>query len=562
MDRKLAAILAADVVGFSKMMGEDEASTLDAISQFRTKILGPEVLGNRGKVVKSMGDGWLVEFGSVVDAINCSMKVQDKLRNLDKLKLRIGVHIGDVIHQEDDIFGEGVNIAARLEAIANPGGIAISDITYASLDGTLTPSFDDAGQRKLKNIARPINIWIRGSIMTTDVQAPWFGGNTGERAGFPKLAIHSIKASADRQEVQELADALVFDLGAHLSAIRWLDVVSDGAGSELSYHLQGSLRSSGDKLRLEIQVLDPARQVLWQHKKDGSLSDSFDFQDDASEAISANVIGTLLETETSKLAGLDYDTLTAEQCLLRGMMAYRTVSEASFSASLSDYAAAIEKDPLLAEAYAEAIFMTIGGGTTGFKKKLKPYFDMLPEWTQRAEPLRAKDPLLDLSIAVARYSEDKQIAPVVGKVEECLRRAPFDVQVLVFAGWGLLWSGRSAEALDCFLKTERLGKFSPYLIAALGGASTAYVHLGDDDSAILYANKGLTTAHEYPTLHASLAAACALKGMEAEAAEALATYRKLVPEQTISQRMAVNNYAGSTGGKRFYEGLRLAGMPE
>jgi adenylate cyclase len=563
MVRKLAAILAADIVGYSSMMGKDEAGTLDAISQFQTNTFRPEVVGNRGKIVKSMGDGWLVEFASVVDAINCSMKVQDKLKNLYTLKLRIGVHVGDIIFQDDDIFGDGVNVAARLEALAKPGGIAISDITYSSLDGTLTPSFDDAGEQQLKNIARAIRIWIRGdSITYTSGQTPKFDNNSGDRLGFPKLAIFPIKAPTDRPEVQELAEALVFDLGAHLSAIRWLDVGSGNSIKEPAYTLQGSLRNSGDKLRLEMQVLGPGEQILWQYKKDGYLSNSFDFQDDASEETSAKLIGALLEAEIAKLSGRDIEILTAEQCLLRGMMAYRSVSAGSFSACLGYYAAAIEKNPNLAEAYAEGIFMTVGGGATGFKSQLKPYFDLLPKWIENAEPLRLSDPLLDLSVAVATYMKDNQIAPVLNKVEDCLRRAPFDVQVLVFAGWGLLWGGRCTEALDCFIKVERLGKFSPYLISALGGASTAYVQVGDDDAAISYARKGLLTAHEYPTLFASLAAACAFKGMEQEAAEAMINYQKLVPGQTIAQRMAVNSYAGSPGGIRFYEGLRLAGMPE
>ena len=145
MRRRLAAILAADVVGYSSLVGEDQEATLIALRQFRSELFDPAIAGHRGKIVKSMGDGWLVEFLSAADAVTCAMHIQDRLVGHDVFKLRIGIHIGDVLYEAQDIMGDGVNVAARLEAFAEAGAVAISESTYFSLDGTLRPSFDDNG---------------------------------------------------------------------------------------------------------------------------------------------------------------------------------------------------------------------------------------------------------------------------------------------------------------------------------------------------------------------------------------------------------------------------------
>ena len=157
--RKLAAILAADVVGYSKLMGEDETGTLDALRELRQD-LSHVVTEHRGEIVKSMGDGWLVEFASVVDAVNCALQVQENLADHEIIKLRIGIHIGDIVHEDEDIYGDGVNIAARLQEIAAPGGIVLSDTARKFLDSKLANGFRDAGEKQLKNIAEAVRVYV------------------------------------------------------------------------------------------------------------------------------------------------------------------------------------------------------------------------------------------------------------------------------------------------------------------------------------------------------------------------------------------------------------------
>ena len=157
--RRLSAILAADVVGYSRMMGEDEARTLDALRRLRDDTLAPAVAAHHGRIVKGLGDGWLVSFDSAAEAVRCAAAVQDGLSADAQMRLRIGIHIGDVTFEGGDVFGDGVNIAARLETLAAPGGVAISDAVWSSLDGTLRSRFTDFGPQQLKNIASPVRVW-------------------------------------------------------------------------------------------------------------------------------------------------------------------------------------------------------------------------------------------------------------------------------------------------------------------------------------------------------------------------------------------------------------------
>ena len=166
MIRRLAAVLAADIVGYSKLMSEDETATLAALRDFRAKSVHPFTTQHRGEIVKSMGDGWLISFASVQDAVSCAIKLQAALEPHEVIKLRIGIHTGDVTRQDEDIFGDGVNVAARLEAMAPAGGVALSDAAYAMLDGTLRPGFADQGEQALKNIDRPMRVWMRAPVGT------------------------------------------------------------------------------------------------------------------------------------------------------------------------------------------------------------------------------------------------------------------------------------------------------------------------------------------------------------------------------------------------------------
>ena len=212
MRRRLAAILTADIVGYSKLVGENEAAALSALRRLRAETLRPLASQHHGQIVKSMGDGWLIAFDSAQDAVSCAIKLQDAVAREGSVNLRIGVHIGDVTHEEDDIFGDGVNVAARLEALAPAGGIALSEIAYVSLDGTLAPSFRDAGEQALKNIERPVRVWVRAPEGARLSAAP-------RLAGFPSLTVEPVMTKDERAEVTDLAEGLTADISLYLASV-------------------------------------------------------------------------------------------------------------------------------------------------------------------------------------------------------------------------------------------------------------------------------------------------------------------------------------------------------
>jgi len=214
MERRLAAILAADVVDYSRLMGEDELRTLDALQTLRREIFGPAVAGHRGRVLKSMGDGWLVEFKSVADAVMCAVQIQDRVANHEIIRLRMGLHIGDISEDQEDVYGDGVNVASRLETFAEPGALALSDAVFGTIDGTLRPAFDDVGIHELKNINRPIQIWMRQPQPTRNTAQGPNTSSDGEitESERPVLALYPIETSDERPDVRELANALTNDV--------------------------------------------------------------------------------------------------------------------------------------------------------------------------------------------------------------------------------------------------------------------------------------------------------------------------------------------------------------
>lgn len=558
MQRKLAAILAADIVGYSALLGADQDGTLAALRSFRTEIFGPTVAGHHGKIIKSMGDGWLVEFGSAVEAVNCAIQFQDRLAGHPLIVLRIGVHIGDVVHEDDDIFGDGVNVAARLEAWAEPCGIAISDAAYSSLDGTLTPSFDDAGQQTLKNISRPVRIWTKtATSVAATVQT-----ERGLSTGYSHLSIIPVATSDDRADVQELADGLTGDLDEILAAARFLMVAVREQPRSNDYVLKIALRARGGRLRLEARLFDPTGKQIWAIKLDGDLADSFDWQDATSEAISRDVITRMLDAESDRLAHIPLANRTAEECLVQGFIQIRSGDERGMEDSISNYMLALEKDPECVDAYGEAIWWTYAGMTVGWERARPFYENHFQDWVTRSRHLTAQSSILDIGVALADFQSNSDITPLRNAISGALRRSASDSNVLSISAWSSLWCGDAATALDCFRKFERFGKHHPFSVASRGGCATAALQLGEDLQAISIATEGLQHSKTYPTFHAVLASAYALSDQPERATEALVKYRELVPDRTISSWKAMNDYGASAGGKRYFEGLRMAGLPE
>ncbi len=558
MNRRLCAILAADIVGYSRLMREFEAQTLSQLRDLRAEVLNPVLADHSGRILKSMGDGWLVEFASAVDAVSAAMRVQDRLAERGHLCLRMGLHIGEVTQDDDDVYGDGINIAARLEAEAPEGGLLISDAVHANLDGTLQPSFTRSGARRLKNIDREIVTWMRAPADPPPMPR---AGRSDE--AFPVLLIAPVASSDPRAEVQELANSLTADLHTYFNSAPWLRATVTATAPGGTYVLRPVLRSRGDRLRLEARLTGPDNGAIWTHKSETMLEDSFDWQDKTVEAVASEGIDLVLEAEYMRLNAIPQDQLTAENHHLLGIMAWRTFGLAAFVDAVGHQERAIALNPELVDAYADAITVSIAGRTmVGGDPRLAEQYARVPEWVEAARPLIAGQPYLIYAVALADFIRNGKLAALNRSVEQVIRLSPFDPRLLSSCGWAYLWSGQTQTALDCFEKSLRFGLRGPFTVSASGGAAIACVQLGRDVAALRHCERGLKLSDEYPTLYSVRAAALALNGQLDAARAIMAQYRRLLPDRTLSSWRKTNGYNGAPGAERYFEGLRLAGLPE
>lgn len=554
MNRRLAAILAADVIGYSKLMGEDEAGTLAALRRLRSEVFAPAVASKRGKIIKSMGDGWLVEFASAEDAVTCAMQVQDKLTTDQTIKLRIGVHTGDVVHQDEDVFGDGVNIAARLEEISPNGGVAISDAVWGALDGTLKPSFDDQGSKSLKNIAHPIKVWARGGDVAGGLDAKI-------EAGFPNLAIVPIETSSEDAEVQEIAAAITSDLTTYLSAVQWIDAETSADPTPGAYVAKGALRARGGRIRLEFALSAPDGQQIWREKYDSSLEDSFDWQDQTSQIISTNLFGHILQREELLIEMTPEDQRTAEQWYSYALLRSSPDAEGLIE-SIQCMQRAIELAPTWGRPYAMAVAALFAATSMGLAKGFEPFIAKQAEWFQKADEFEPKASPARAMLAFAAFVQTGDRDAARGITSQLLKRLPFDPDVLMFGGYLFLYAGEPQPGLDCLRKLAEIALHTPYSAAVHNGIAFASVQLGALDDALEHSQQALAINPVYPAANRHLAATFALNGDAKAATDQLKVLDRLVPEETISKVRGRLGMGDTEGARRYLEGLRLAGMPE
>ncbi|HMF25235.1 MAG TPA: adenylate/guanylate cyclase domain-containing protein, partial [Pseudolabrys sp.] len=337
VDRRLAAILAGDVAGYSRMMGADEEDTLSRLNAHRREFLEPKIAQHRGRIVKRTGDGVLIEFASAVDAARCAVEIQDGMleRNIPvpqdkRIELRIGIHVGDVIIEDGDIFGDGVNIAARLEGIAHPGGICISDDAYRQVRGKLEANFEDAGERELKNIARPVRVYqlqtARGATEASMLALP----------DKPSIAVLPFQNMSGDPEQEYFSDGMVDEIITALSRIKWLFVIARNSsftykgkavdvkqvGRELGvrYVLEGSVRKAAQRVRITGQLIDTVTgSHLWADRYDGSLEDVFELQDQVASGVIGAIEPKLLRSEIERAIRKPTENLDAYDLYLRAL---------------------------------------------------------------------------------------------------------------------------------------------------------------------------------------------------------------------------------------------------
>jgi len=371
-ERRLAAILATDVVGYSRLMGIDEEGTLTRLNAHRREFLEPKIAEYHGRIVKRTGDGILIEFASAVDAARCAVEIQRGMSERNEpvspdrhIVLRIGIHVGDIILEDGDIFGDGVNIAARLEGIAAPGGICISDDAFRQVRDKIDIAFEDAGERQLKNIARPVKVYL-GQLGNTPTKAETVSAASNR----PSIAVLPFQNMSGDPEQEYFADGMVDEIITGLSRIKWLLVISRNstfiyknkavAMKDIAekfgvrYVLEGGVRKSGNRVRITAQLIDAATDAhLWAEQYDRLLDDVFALQDEITMRVVGAIEPSLRKAEVDRITRQRPNTFSAYDLMLRSQPFVFTgmPKDAAKAIPLLEDALKLEPDYSAAHAY-------------------------------------------------------------------------------------------------------------------------------------------------------------------------------------------------------------------
>jgi len=467
--RRLAAILAADVAGYSRLMGADEEGTLERLKALRRELLDPKIADHRGRIVKTTGDGLLVEFASVVDAVSCAVEVQQAMpeRNTsveaaNHIELRIGINLGDVIVEGDDLYGDGVNIAARIEALADAGGVFISHTVHDQVRDRLPFVFEDLGEQQVKNIARPVRVYRVRDI----------AGATAKGAAppvlplpdKPSIAVLPFQNMSGDPEQEYFADGMVEEIITALSRIRWLFVIARNSsftckgqtvdvkqvGRELGvrYVLEGSVRKAGGRVRITTQLIDAATGAhLWADRFDGSLEDVFDLQDEIAVSVAGVIEPALQAAEIGRSAERPTNDLTAYDFYLRAYALFFS-SSAFIPEVLHLLDQAIERDPRYGPALAFAancyVRLVIDGRSENPEKTRRKAV----AFARRALEATNDDPgvLANAAIALAYFGED--IGPTIALVDRALMLNPSFARGWFVSGLLGLLAGQLDRAIE------------------------------------------------------------------------------------------------------------------
>src|ERR1700720_3892359 len=370
VERRLAAILAADVVGYSRLVGEDEEGTLERLKVLRRTVADPKIKEHRGRVVRTMGDGLLVEFASVVDAVRCAVEVQREMAlcNADlpsdrRIEFRIGINLGDIIKDGREIYGDGVNVAARLEALATPGGICVSRVVRDQVRDKLGFAFDDRGEQQVKNIARPVRVFDVNMAGETMILTP----DSAARAPLalpdkPSIAVLPFQNMSGDPEQEYFADGMVEEIITALSRFKWLfviarnssftfkgravDIKEVGRRLGVRYVLEGSVRKASGKVRITGQLIDAVTDAhIWADRFERELTDIFALQDEVTVAVVSAIQPKLLQAEIGMATRRRPESLTAYDFYLRALQRYYLATREGVAEAIRLAHRALELDP-------------------------------------------------------------------------------------------------------------------------------------------------------------------------------------------------------------------------
>ena len=588
--RKLAAILAADLVGYSRLAGSDEDRTLARLRALRSDLIDPTIAVHHGRVVKRTGDGALVEFRSVVDAVRCAIEVQNGMveRNTGlpperRIEFRIGIHLGDVVEESDgDLMGDGVNIAARLEGIAKPNTICLSEDAYRQVKARLDLKVTDLGATQLKNIAEPVRVYsleIGAPEKPTAQAAPAILEQSSRLAlpDKPSIAVLPFQNMSDDSAQEYFADGMVEEIITGLSRIKWLFVIARNSsfsykgksvdvkqvGRELGvrYVLEGSVRKAGGRLRITGQLIEAETGVhLWADRFDGALEDVFDLQDRITASVVGVVEPSLRQAEIERARRKRPENLDAYDLVLRGLAHFASVMPEDIKLAIGFLEEAIKLDPNYAVAHAYLswcmeIRYVRGGFDEGDKAKGVRH--------ARVALARGGDDAAALAVAsLVILLLDKDAVAATSGIGRAI--ALNGSSALAFLHGALIhgWAGDKALAEEYANRALRLSPFDPHGFQAY--MALGAVRLREEryaESASFY-SMGVQANPQFTSLYSMQAAASALAGNFEEAKLTVRRLLELEPGFRIRPMEALVAGWLPEFATRFIGGLRKAGLPD
>jgi adenylate cyclase len=571
VERRLAAILAADVVGFSRLMGIDEEETHARLKAHRRDLIDPKIAEYHGRMVKLTGDGALIEFPSVVGAVRCAVDIQRGMitRNANEpedkhIVFRIGINAGDVIIEGSDIYGDGVNVAARLEGIAEPGGICISDDVYRQVRGKLDVAFDYMGEQQLKNIAQPVRVYrVR------------LGGVATKRPALalpdkPSIAVLPFTNMSGDPEQEYFADGIVEEIITALSRIRWLFVIARNSsftykgqavdvkqvGRELGvlYVLQGSVRKAGNRLRITGQLIDAISGAhLWADHFDGSLDNVFELQDNVALSVAGVIEPTLLAAEIRRSDQRSTSDLTAYDLYLRARADAESWEKVRVMRALELLEQALNRDPRYGPALALAADCRVSIHANDWTNDLEATRREGINLARRALGVAGDDAyvLANAAFSLGYFGED--IAAALALIDRCLKLNPSFARGWRGSGWLRLWAGQLDLASKHFETFVRLSPRESAAGALVGiGVGHFFAQRLEEAKAIL-----LLSLQEHPTWAPTLrflASCYAHMGHLDEARDIVKRLRNMTPVVVPS----AEHWRNPEHREFYLKGLRLA----
>jgi adenylate cyclase len=579
--RRLTAIMAADVAGYSRLMGADEEGTLERLKDLRRELVDPKIADHHGRIVKTIGDGLLVEFASVVDAVRCAVDVQEALplrettlETNDRIQLRIGVNLGDVIVEGDDIYGDGVNIAARIESLADVGGVFVSGSVHDQVRDRLPYVFEDLGEQRVKNIARPVRIYrVRGAGTASRDPVPQILRMPDK----PSIAVLPFVNMSEDPDQEYFADGMVEEIITALSRIRWLFVIARNSsfaykgkavdvkqvGRELGvrYVLEGSVRKGGDRVRITGQLIDATNGAhLWADRFDGSLEDIFELQDSVAGSVAGVIEPTLRQTEIVRARRKRPDSLDAYDLYLRALPDVFAAMPEDADRALTLLGKAIELEPDFAAAHAMIAWCQeqryLRGG--------------LEEETRTAALRHARQ-------AIAIGSDDPAALATAGFVIAAAGHdydtalAAFDrsfalssslALALGFSSIVRAWTGDDAIAVDQANRAIRLSPFDPLIYIPYIGLAYAHFAAGRFEDMATAASLATQANPRFSMPQVLHAAALGSLDRADDARIVVQRLLELQPGITVATAVPSARYVDPKQIAALGDALRRAGLPE